>query len=93
MSKYAKGRRFEYEVKKALKKEGFFVIRASASKGIFDIIGIKDNEIKLIQCQVGKGKKALFLPFKEKLLISQELWRKKKRKIEIKKKESFYKKE
>jgi hypothetical protein len=43
--RYIAGRRFEYSVKKQLEKEGYFVIRASASKGLFDLIAFKKEHI------------------------------------------------
>jgi hypothetical protein len=41
--RYLAGRRFEYKIKRDLEKKGYFVIRASASKGLFDLIAIRIN--------------------------------------------------
>lgn len=56
---YIKGRAFEYRVKKYLEKAGFYVMRAYASKGVFDLIAVPpssmtltmDREAWLIQCK------------------------------------------
>ena len=56
---YIKGRAFEYRVKKYLEKAGFYVMRAYASKGVFDLIAVPpssmtltmDREAWMIQCK------------------------------------------
>ena len=46
MSRYAKGRNVEYEVKKIFEKEGWIVTRAAASKGPFDLVATKITKSK-----------------------------------------------
>lgn len=77
---YQRGRRLEWEVKKDLESEGFIVMRASGSHGIFDLIALKEFEdltchVRLIQCKVTKNKKTipkLLKDFTESLPFSQE---------------------
>lgn len=54
MTNYQKGYRFEKRVQKHLEKMGFYVIRSSGSKGIFDLVCFfKNTEYKPlgIQCK------------------------------------------
>ena len=44
MKRYAKGRTFEYKVRDRLREEGWFVVRAAGSKGIADLVAIKQSE-------------------------------------------------
>jgi hypothetical protein len=39
--RYISGRRFEWKIKKVLEENDYLVTRSSASKGLFDLIGIK----------------------------------------------------
>jgi Holliday junction resolvase len=57
MSKYIKGRRYEYLIKNKLEKEGYIVIRASGSHGKWDIVAIHPllKEIRLIQVKYKKN--------------------------------------
>lgn len=54
MHPYKKGRRFEYKVKKELEEQGYYVIRSAGSRGVFDLIAIKWDEVLGIQCKLGK---------------------------------------
>jgi hypothetical protein len=45
--RYIAGRRFEYKVKKELEKTNWIVIRASGSKGPFDLIALNTHLISL----------------------------------------------
>jgi Holliday junction resolvase len=56
VKKYAKGRRFEYVVRDALVRDGWFVVRSAGSKGIVDLVAISGlpSEVALVQCSVGK---------------------------------------
>ena len=40
---FSRGVLFETFVKKLLENEGYYIIRSHLSKGIFDLIGFKDN--------------------------------------------------
>lgn len=62
MTNYERGRSFEYYLKKKLEEEGFLVIRSAGSKGIFDLVAIKGDEVYLIQCK--KNKKKNFYDYK-----------------------------
>jgi len=50
---YRRGRRWEYEVARKLRDEGYFVIRAAGSKPI-DLIAIKDGQVMLVECKTKK---------------------------------------
>lgn len=50
---YLKGRQFEYEVMHKLKEGGYECVRASGSHGMFDIVAMKNDKTRLIQCKVG----------------------------------------
>lgn len=53
MNTSAKGRRNEYRSKRLLEAMGYVVVRAAASRGVFDLWGISRTEI--ILCQVKSG--------------------------------------
>ena len=61
MSKYTKGRMFEYKCRKLLEARGFYVVRAAGSKGLIDLVAWKRDpffEIKTpityaVQCKTG----------------------------------------
>jgi len=53
---YIRGRRFEYQLKKDLEKQGWLVFRTAGSHGIYDLIALIDNYkgdvlVRLIQCK------------------------------------------
>ena len=54
MSNYARGANFERRVKKMLEKDCWFVIRSAGSHSPVDLVAIKRDEIKLIQCKIRK---------------------------------------
>jgi len=65
MSRYAKGRRFEYRVRDAFIRKGYVVIRAAQSKPI-DLVCLKDGRILLVECKterspLSKGRKVELL--------------------------------
>jgi len=49
MKRYRKGADKERRLKKKLEKEGFWVVRAAGSKGIADLVAIKNSRAYLIQ--------------------------------------------
>ena len=54
---YQRGRRFEWEVKKDLEKQGYAVMRTAGSHGAYDLIAIYDGTslyVRFIQCKVVK---------------------------------------
>jgi len=54
MSGYAKGRSFEYRVKRSLEKRGYFVVRVAASKPV-DLVAIKDGSATLVECKINRN--------------------------------------
>ena len=53
-STYAKGRNFEYRVRKMLMSEGYEVQRSILSRGPYDLIADNRITIRLIQCKKTK---------------------------------------
>lgn len=51
MNNYAKGRNFEYKVKRMLEKQGWTVFRFAGSKPL-DLIGFRHGKIILIECKL-----------------------------------------
>jgi len=49
--RYIKGRNFENYVADKLRKAGYYVIRSAGSKGVFDLIAIKNGVPYGIQCK------------------------------------------
>lgn len=57
LTAYQKGYLFERRVRRLLESQGYYVIRASGSRGPFDLVALKDGEKPLlIQCKVSKAK-------------------------------------
>ena len=54
MTKYEKGRRFEYRVRDLFKEHGFVVIRAAQSKPI-DLVCLKNGTSILVECKIRKS--------------------------------------
>lgn len=54
MTRYSKGRRFEYEVKKKFEEAGFFCVRSAGSHGVFDLLCVRNGIPWGVQCKVGK---------------------------------------
>jgi len=52
MTQYQRGYRFEREVWQKLVEKGYFVVRAAGSHGIFDLIAIKNIDVRGVQCKV-----------------------------------------
>lgn len=52
MSQYSKGANFERRVKKHFEDDGWYVIRAAGSKGLFDLICFKAGMIFAIQVKL-----------------------------------------
>lgn len=51
MNTSAKGRRGEHRSRAVLEAAGYEVIRAAASKGVFDLIGVSRTDVVLVQCK------------------------------------------
>ena len=56
MTNYISGRRLEYKAKEELEKNKYVVIRASGSHGVFDLIAIRHDIIRLIQIKKTRKK-------------------------------------
>ena len=50
---YHKGRRFEYEVKRLLERQGFTVFRCASSKPL-DLIAFRMGKVLICECKVGR---------------------------------------
>jgi len=57
--RYIKGRNFEYQIKKMLERDGYYVIRSAGSHGAFDLVAIKGNEVKLFQLKNVRSRKKM----------------------------------
>lgn len=56
---YIRGRNFEYKCKKLLESQGYLVFRSAGSKGVADLICIKDGLPLLVQCKTSVTNKTL----------------------------------
>lgn len=54
MSAYEQGRRIEYKVVHLLAANGYETQRAASSKGVADVIGIKEGQVVLVSCKRSK---------------------------------------
>ena len=50
---YKRGYAFENSLKKKLEAKGYYVVRSAGSKGVFDLIAIKEGKVYGIQCKIG----------------------------------------
>jgi Holliday junction resolvase len=48
---YRLGRDLEYRTKRQLERDGYWVQRAAASKGLVDLVALKPGQILLVQCK------------------------------------------
>jgi Holliday junction resolvase len=48
-----KGRRFEHDVIRYLKSQGYHCVRSAGSKGAIDIVAMRNGATRLIQCKNG----------------------------------------
>ncbi len=48
---YRLGRDLEYRAKRLLETDGYFVLRAAASKGPVDLVAIKPGQTLFVQCK------------------------------------------
>ena len=58
MSGYSDGRKLEYATQASLEADGYWTIRAPASKGKADVVALKPglvNEILFVQCKLDGG--------------------------------------
>jgi len=71
IANYLRGRRFEYEVKKKLEKEGWVVLRTAGSHGFADLICVKKGKVKFLQLSLRyeKGKEKEVEKMRKKLKV------------------------
>lgn len=76
---YRKGRYYENKARKELEKDGYYVVRSAASKGIWDLIAIKKENIKLIQVKAnnlpGPDERKKMAEFRCPKIVTKEIWR------------------
>lgn len=58
MTNYQRGRKAEYKVVEVLKKQGYEAFRTAGSKGPFDVMGLNDREVILVQVKRGRKKRS-----------------------------------
>lgn len=51
MSRYLRGRQTEHDAVAALEADGYLVIRASSSKGMWDVVGVRHDRVLLVSCK------------------------------------------
>ncbi|HEX59123.1 MAG TPA: hypothetical protein ENF26_03115 [Methanomicrobia archaeon] len=56
MTAYARGAAFERKVRRLLEEDGWFVVRAAGSKGIVDLVALRERDnvlrVQLISCKL-----------------------------------------
>mgnify|MGYP000570454909 FL=1 len=56
MGSYARGAAFERKVRRLLEEDGWFVVRAAGSKGIVDLVALRERgnvlRVQLISCKL-----------------------------------------
>jgi Holliday junction resolvase len=76
------GTQAEWEVRKILEQQGYFVGRSAGSKGIWDLWAVNENGLRLIQVKSTSQKEKAKILFKKdiermkntKVFGQQELW-------------------
>lgn len=53
MSNYAAGRRREYRAQRILEAAGYQTIRAASSKGVVDVVAMRQGSVRLISIKSG----------------------------------------
>lgn len=48
---YVKGRKKEYKIKRQLEMQGWLVLRSAGSHGFADLIAVKEDKVRFIQCK------------------------------------------
>ena len=79
---YSTGYRAEREAFKILEQEGYLAYRSAGSHGLFDLIGVSPDDVRLIQIKViGYNEKRIFLKERQvikslatPLFCRKELW-------------------
>ena len=80
---YVRGREVEYKCRAQLRKDGYRIIRASSSKGDFDIVAYNKKEIKFVQLKREKDQQGSYPSVRNAIreielpkhkIVSRELW-------------------
>ena len=87
MSRYVKGRRFEYRVRDLFRSKGYVVIRAAQSKPI-DLICLRRGTILLVECKserstLSRSRKSELLGLSKASGATLVLAQRKKRRVEL----------
>jgi hypothetical protein len=77
---YRKGRYYENRVRKELEADGYYTIRSAGSHGLWDVIAIRQDRIRLIQVKAGdpprKEERMRMAEFnKHPKIATKEIWR------------------
>ena len=73
---YVRGRNFEYEIKRILENQGYYVVRSSGSHSKIDICAINDKEVLLIQAKRSKksiSDRSILTHYDSDLVVLQNL--------------------
>ena len=71
-SNYSKGRSLEYTVRKKLQALGYTVFRCAGSRPV-DLVAVKQSQILILECKVGKHPSLPSKQLKRLLKISREV--------------------
>lgn len=78
MTNYTKGRAREYRTMRILEKAGFDCMRTSGSHGMFDVIAVSPNLLRLIQVKAGRNaspaERESIANYPVPVGVSKELW-------------------
>ena len=78
MNRAAKGRRLEHKTMKRLEAIGYACTRSSASKGVWDVIAIRGQDIRLIQVKANRppppAERDSMQEFRAPDVCSKEFW-------------------
>lgn len=69
---YQRGYATEYRIMKHFKENGIYGLRSPASKGMFDVIGIDETGVYLIQAKRTKKKKLTPSMYRDEILKMQQ---------------------
>jgi len=80
---YVRGREVEYRCAAKLRQDGYRIIRASSSKGDFDIIAYNKNKIRFVQLKREKEQQGTYpsirdaireIDLPQHVIVTKELW-------------------
>lgn len=56
MANYHKGRRREWKCQQILEAAGYVTTRSSSSKGMWDVVGVKPRDVRLVSVKSGTAR-------------------------------------